>query len=676
MQARGSLQRKLILSVSGALAVLLAIAGYFVTAQIAAQTEAHVESEAASLLEVKAQEVTSFFTERARVPLTFFNNPAVLEWLDNHRSRGANLDNDPSYQAMLQAFREIVSADPTIKSIFVGSAQTYEYFYEQGRVGVATEGADAGDASKGYFTNKRPWWQQALAQDRLYLTSPQVDATDKTVSSVLQMTVYHKSGRLAGVAGVDILITTVADLMAKIRFQDQGRAFLINEQQEIVYFPSDANSLELNQPLAEIDQAFSATQGFSELARAISQSPRGRDHLVTLDGIEYRVFYVPVRAEVPYINWTLGVLIPQAVISEPIEQAVWFSVSVIVLIIVALSLITWLISLKIVHPVKAIADAMSDIAHGDGDLTRRLTIVSNDEVGDVAREFNRFVDRIQALISEATDNSEKVSQTADRVSDAASKLNQEVVQERGQMDKVAASVSQMMSVSHSIGQHVNEANSVVEKVSDSVNIVSQNSLNTQRVIAEVSHSISKAREAAQALNDDVGEIGAVLDVIKNIAEQTNLLALNAAIEAARAGEQGRGFAVVADEVRVLATRTQESTDHIQKTIEKLQSGAAQVKSSMEQSDEMSDEGVQQVEQVLAAIEQINSAVTQVNQVNRTISDATLEQDQIATTIDNNLSAIHRLTELMVEHSGAMDNDSNQLNALSSELQKIVHQFKI
>jgi len=676
MQVSSSLQRKLIFSISGALALLLGIAGYFVSVKIAELAEDKVSSQAASLLELKAQEVTSFFTERARVPLTFFQDPRVTTWFANHRQRGANLDSDEKYQGIHQSFNKIVASDETIKSIFIGSANTYEYFYEQGRVGVDTEGANAGDVSKGYFTNKRPWWHEALKQDRLYLTSPQVDATDKTVSSVLQMTVYGPNRQLIGVAGVDILITTVGDLISQVQYENQGSAFIINEQQELVYFARKQDDLELNQPLAELDGKFQNSQGFAALSSQIASSVSGKGVPVELEGVDYQVFYVPVQAKVPYINWTLGLLVPETVISEPIEQAVFYSTLIIVLIIVVLSLITWVISLRIVRPVKQIANAMSDIAHGDGDLTRRLSIVSNDEVGAVATEFNRFIDKIQGLISQATTNSEQVSSTADRVSDTASKLNQEVVQERGQMDKVADSVSQMMGVSEAIKQQAQNADAVVGEVANSVETVADNSRNTQRVISEVSQAISKATEAVVALNDDVGEIGAVLDVIKNIAEQTNLLALNAAIEAARAGEQGRGFAVVADEVRVLATRTQESTDHIQKTIEKLQSGAAMVKQSMEHSDQMSDQGVQQVEQVLLAIEQIDSAVGQVKQVSKDISSATQEQETIANTIEKNLTAIHRLTELMVNHSGAMDQDSHLLNQLSSELQKIVKQFKV
>ncbi len=676
MRSHSSLQRKLIISITLSLMILLAISGYIITSQIAQLTRDTTEAQVAELIKIKAEEIKGFFTERSRVPRTFFNDPHLIEWLSNRQQRGQDLSNDDYYNHLITKFKSLVASDSSIKSIFIGSANTFEYFYDNGRVGVEQTGPDEGNPDKGYFTNKRPWWHEALQQDKLYLTSPQIDATDSTVSSVLQMTVYNSTGQLVGVAGVDILITTVSELVDKVRYQNKGVAFLVNQQGQIVYFPADGTQLEINQSLTDLDSVFSETSGFTELSKALKNSNQNQADYVVWKGAKYQVFHVPVKSDVPAINWTLGILIPIDMIEGPINSATYYSIINIIIILVLLAIVIFFISSRMIKPVKQIAKTMAEIAHGDGDLTCRLEVVSNDEVGELAVQYNTFVEKIQQSISQASSSSEKVSDTADRVSETASKLNLEVLQEQGQMDNVSSAVSEMMSVSNDIDKFAKEADKVAEKVSESVTVVSQNSNKTQQVITEVSNSIDNANQAAAELDSNVQQIGSVLDVIKTIAEQTNLLALNAAIEAARAGEQGRGFAVVADEVRTLATRSQDSTEVIQSTVEKLQRSAQQMTNSMQRSREASLKGVEQVGLVLAEVRDIVESIGLLKQVNENVSGATRSQQEIANSIEENLRSIHRLTELMVEHSGVMDNDSSILNQISTELQNTVKQFKV
>jgi len=681
MQIKGSLQRKLIISISGVLVVLLAAFGIFVTQTIAELTRDKTEAQVAELIELKAAEIKSFFAERARIPLSVLTDPRVTDWLASYDQRGKDLSTDDTYQSITRTFQNLASNDATIKSVFMGSANTYEYLYEQGRVGVDTSGPDAGDPSKGYFTNQRPWWHQAIEKDRLYLTSPQVDATDGTISSVLQMPIKNASGELLGVGGVDILITTIADLVDGIKYQGDGKAFLVNEENQLVYFPTEDVELDLNTPIGKLDGIYERaldvpTAGFSALAEAMTQEPRGSGIEVTWKGRDYRVFYVPIASQQPYIDWQLGLLVPSSMIESPISQARWSSFAILMLIIVVLTLVTYYVSMKVFKPVKQIAAAMEDVAQGDGDLTRRLNIDSDDEVGSMARAFNRFSDRIQQLIAHANQSSEQVSEAADRVSKTVNEFNREMQNEQQQLERIVAAVQRMNAASDTINDYAGDATQAVEEAADSVAVVANNSHKTQQVISNVSKSISSATEAVQSLNDDVGNISTVLDVITGIAEQTNLLALNAAIEAARAGEQGRGFAVVADEVRTLATRTQESTDHIQATVEKLQRGANKVKQAMEHTDAMSDDGEQQVERVLSAITQIEQAMRKVTDMNRSISDATGEQSTLAAEVNTELESVHSLTEQMVEHSSAMQADFHRLRDISAELKGTVGRFKI
>ncbi|EKE87536.1 methyl-accepting chemotaxis protein [Idiomarina xiamenensis] len=682
MRLTGSLQRKLIISISGVLVVLLALAGYLVTQQLSTLTREKTEAQVYESIRLKAETIKGFFAERARIPLTLFQQPRIRRWLVDYQQRGKNLDDDVGYQDMIATFQAVSSADPTLKSVFVGSANTYEYFYEQGRVGVDSSGPHAGDPKHGYFTNQRPWWQEAIDAGQLYLTSPQVDATDGTVSTVLQMPIYDDEQRLLGVGGVDILISTIADLIDGIDYQGQGQAFLVNEQQQLVYFPSDRVELALNSPLRSLDQVFNQavkdqqTQGFAELAKQIKTSDTGHGWPLTLRGKDYRVFYVPVASSTPDIQWTLGILVPAALIEGPIAQARWYSLLTIVLIIAVLTLTSYWISRNIFRPVKAIAEAMQDVAQGEGDLTRRLQVNSNDEVGAMARAFNRFADKIQALVQQAYSSSVAVNEAAERVSETVSTLNREVNYEQQQIRDISDAVSAMHGSAAAINEYGAQTTQAISEATEAMQVVSDNSTQTQGLIENVSSDISQITEAVNQLNKDVAEIGSVLEVINSIAEQTNLLALNAAIEAARAGEQGRGFAVVADEVRELATRTQRSTDNIRSTVEQLRHSAGQVKSSMQRTDELSDKGVQQVQQVLAAITDINQAVAQVKDVNEQIASATAQQQQQANTVRDKLDGVHQLTEQAVQHASTMQQDFEQLNSVSTELKITVKRFKV
>jgi len=323
-----------------------------------------------------------------------------------------------------------------------------------------------------------------------------------------------------------------------------------------------------------------------------------------------------------------------------------------------------------------IIKSLHDIASGDGDLTSRLDETGKDEAAHLAKAFNEFIQKIQLLIVEARKSGSELSASAEKLSgiSVGTKLN--VNQQESMIERVATAINEMESTVQEVASHATEAS----KAAQSANVESSNG---QSVVTDVISSISDlasevhtTSEIIKTLDQNAENIGGVLDVIKGIAEQTNLLALNAAIEAARAGEQGRGFAVVADEVRTLASRTQQSTQEIQSMIELLQGGAKSAVKAMELGEEKTQNTVDKAQSAGDALAEITVAVSQIVEMNTQIADAVNEQSVVAEDINKNISSISSLSVEAAEGAEHTASSSQDLERLAADLDNIMSSFKV
>jgi methyl-accepting chemotaxis protein len=571
-------------------------------------------------------------------------------------------------------FENVSSEDPVIKSAFFGSALTGEYFYEEGRVGVDTDGPNAGNPNEGYFATKRPWFTTAVSQGKLYVTPPAVDSQDGSVSAVVQTPVYQ-NGKLLGVGGVDILISTVGKVVDTIRYENQGTAFLLDENQNIVYFPKQSVELPLSSAISNFDNAFNDTQGFNKLASAISANSSGIVPVVW-KGEEYVAVFEHAALDTPQMNWSLGILIPASIINTPINTAITTATVVAFVIIGLIALITYIASAKVTKPLAEMRSAMAEIARGDGDLTKRLEVKSNDEIGALAIEFNTFTDKLRDLLKDTALSTKAVSDAADHLRDVSHATSQEINQERSQVDNVSTAVTQMAATVDEISKNAAQSSTAATKADE---LVQSGSAQIQEAMTEIralADSIQEGVDVVSGLSKESDNIGAVVDVINSIAEQTNLLALNAAIEAARAGEQGRGFAVVADEVRSLASRTQESTTDIGRMVERLQSMAEQTDQVMQAGKLRSESGVEKTEKVVVTLQDITESIGQVHEQSTHIALATEQQTEVAQDINESLVAITSLSDRTSQHAEELAVEATQLSAVSTDLKELVGQFRI
>ncbi len=326
-------------------------------------------------------------------------------------------------------------------------------------------------------------------------------------------------------------------------------------------------------------------------------------------------------------------------------------------------------------PLKKTITSLRDMSEGEGDLTVRLKTPNKDEIGDLVHYFNAFMIKLQATIKEVIQISEPLSDTAKVVNgnvehtrENSKKQQDGVLQAKNAVDSMTNSVKTIADSAHLAAEQSSKASEISLHGQDVV-------ANTVATINKLAQQVDGAASVIDKLESDTNQVGAVLDVIKGIADQTNLLALNAAIEAARAGEQGRGFAVVADEVRTLASRTQDSTNEIQITIESLQTAARSAVEAMTQGKEMAEQSVEQANKTGDSLNEITESIASIDQMTVEIARSTDEQSDIANILVGHVDDFSSNTEETYKASQELENVSGELANLVKTLQQLTKGFK-
>ncbi|EOW6614842.1 methyl-accepting chemotaxis protein [Vibrio fluvialis] len=626
-----SLKRKMVFSVVIAIAltaIALVVAGYKTFQQDSWRA---IESESRNTLQAHAKGIGDWFATKQH----------ALKGLREEIERNPNLDLVPHLRQTLES----------------GSFGLSYYGNEQGEMFRQ----DPSLNKAGYDPRERGWYKEAKAAGKPTTTEPYVSVTMQTLVVTLTEPV-RVNGQFIGVAASNLALNKLIEDVLAIEVPGKGYAILVNQKGKIVAHPNKDLILKPTQDIAS-GLSIAALQGAANDHHLLPMSIDGKDKLLMAQSIDNT-------------DWMLVMVMDKAVLEQPLNQMLMTQILIGLVILLVMALATsWFVARQL-NELSNIAAALGDIAEGDGDLTRRLTVKSDDEVGMLADKFNKFVDRLHVMVKNVRDVSVALNEGANHAARAAGQRRERIRTQQDEITMVATAVTEMASATAEIAGN---ADNTAKNANQSVELGAQGYQQMQQSkhsIDQLAQELTGAVNIIGELEEHANEISTILSTIRAIAEQTNLLALNAAIEAARAGEQGRGFAVVADEVRVLSQRTHASTEEIQTKIAGLQKVTSNAVSVMTESHKLVETSVSDVNQTGESLQAISEAIQLISDMATQIASAAEEQSLVTADINGNTESVREVSDALASDAQDAVQQAKELHNLAQELDQEISRFRL
>ncbi|WP_429174201.1 methyl-accepting chemotaxis protein [Aeromonas salmonicida] len=636
MLARLTLKQKILATVTLAVVLSCLLVGYFSQRSAQQLIETRMfEQELPNLTQRIGKEIEKDLTSVANAARQLANDRFVLDWV----ARGMPREQE---SILIDQLKDMTAQYGLVTASFA-DRQSAAYYNQDGFLRNLTPEQDAWF----YGYTKSP-------QDLMLSIFRETNGEVKLFVNFQQL-----NGR--GLAGLAKSLDSMVSMLANFRIGDSGFVFMTDGSGKVKLHP-DATRIDRD----NLTRLASGTTTNLLTKQAFAATQAEVDGQAVILATSY----------IPMLDWYLVAQVPEAEIYAELDKARLHIVLVSLAIAAGMGLLGMLLAGSVSRPLNELARLFRELGSGDGDLTQRLKVEGHDELTQVATGFNNFVAKIHGSIEQVASNSRQLAATANEVASKAQLTQHNCTAQRDRTVQVATAIHEMGATVGEIAGNASLAADVARQANEQADAGAVVVAQARHGIVGLSSEIEQVAGVIESLANQTDSIGSILDTIRSISEQTNLLALNAAIEAARAGEQGRGFAVVADEVRNLASRSAASTAEIQGMINRLQEQSARAVSAMAQGRSQSLEVVAQADEANAALGHITAHITQISDMNIQVATATEEQSSVVGEINRNVEDINQLTMETADIAHQLTESSRSLQQLSGELDKLVGNFRL